>query len=139
VFDIKPYVAYTDAIPTAGAGWLGDVAAPPDPVPAFAVDWNAAAAEQAAWIEARTGLALRERVSATLALGPQPHPYRRIRRVGNDFVLAVRDWRVSFAAAEKSLRVLRVASGYRAAQLARVDASDALDAHREFRARWPGE
>jgi tRNA-Thr(GGU) m(6)t(6)A37 methyltransferase TsaA len=139
VLDIKPYVAYTDAIPAAGAGWLGDAAAPPDPVPAFAIDWDAPAAEQAAWIEARTGLALRERASATLALGPQLHPYRRIRRVGNDFVLAVRDWRVSFAVAEKCVRVLRVTSGYRAAQLARANASAALDAHREFRARWFGE
>ena len=137
VLDLKPYVAYTDAIPTAGAGWLGDAMAPPDPVPAFTVEWDATAAEQAAWVEARTGLALRERASATFALGPEPHPYRRIRRVGNDFVLAVQEWRVAFAVAAKSVRALRVTSGYRAAQLAR--AGTALDAHREFRAQWPSE
>lgn len=139
VLDLKPYVAYTDAIPEAGAGWLGDAAAPADPVPAFAVEWDATADEQARWVEARAALALRERVTATLALGPEPHPYRRIRRVGDDYVLAVQEWRVAFAVAERRVRVLRVTSGYRAARLARADASGALDAHREFRARWPDE
>ncbi|HSC13789.1 MAG TPA: tRNA (N6-threonylcarbamoyladenosine(37)-N6)-methyltransferase TrmO, partial [Gammaproteobacteria bacterium] len=80
VLDIKPYVAYTDVIADAGAGWLTSEDAPRDPIPEFEVLWDDAAAEQAAWIEARTGLPLRARATATLALGPEPHPYRRIRR-----------------------------------------------------------
>jgi tRNA-Thr(GGU) m(6)t(6)A37 methyltransferase TsaA len=137
VLDLKPYVAYTDALPDAGAGWLADAAAPADPVPAFAVEWDALAAEQAAWVEDRTGLALRERVAATLALGAEPHPYRRIRRSDDGFVLAVQEWRVPFALNERSVRVLRIASGYRSAHLERAESSEALVAHREFRLRWP--
>ena len=88
VLDLKPYVAYTDAHPGAGTGWLEDAARantssqPADPVSAYLVQFEALATEQAAWIEAHTGLAIRERIQSTLALGPTSHPYRRIRRVG---------------------------------------------------------
>jgi tRNA-Thr(GGU) m(6)t(6)A37 methyltransferase TsaA len=135
VLDLKPYVAYTDALVDAGAGWLGD-AAPADPVPPFVVEWDALAAEQAAWIEAHTAFALKERAAATLSLGPEPHPYRRIRRAGDGFVLAVKEWRVSFVVSERRVRVTRIASGYRKAELERADVGDARAAHRAFRDRW---
>jgi tRNA-Thr(GGU) m(6)t(6)A37 methyltransferase TsaA len=132
VFDIKPYVAYTDAIASTESGWLED---PGDPGPRFAVEWDAAAADQAAWIEARTGLRIRERVSGTLALGPEPQPYRRIRRAAEGYVLAVTEWRVRFSVADGLVRVHGIASGFREAQLARGDAPE-IAAHREFRARF---
>src|SRR5882757_10055516 len=53
VLDIKPYVAYTDAHPGAGTGWLEDAARsdthaqPADPVNAYQVKFEALAAEQA--------------------------------------------------------------------------------------------
>jgi hypothetical protein len=122
-------VAYTDALADAGSGWLADDALPRDPIAAFDVQWDDTAAEQAAWIEVRTQLPLRERATATLALGPEPHPYRRIRRDGDDLVLAVKEWRVRFSVADRLVRVRDVTSGNtRGEQLA---------AHREFRERWP--
>jgi len=133
VLDIKPYVAYTDAIAATENGWLDE--SREDPVPAFEVQWDAAAASQAEWIETRTNLPLRERVTATLALGPVPQPYRRIRPHGDGFVLAVKEWRVRFSVAERSVRVHDVASGFREAQLVRGDAPEIV-AHREFRARF---
>lgn len=141
VLDIKPYVPYSDAYPGARSGWLED--APPqapgqmpaDPVSAYTVAFDALAAEQASWIQARTGLDMRQRISATLALGPEPHPYRRIRRDGEGFQLAVRDWRVRFAVTGRALQVLAIRSGYRTAQLA-GGTGDALAAHREFNAAW---
>jgi tRNA-Thr(GGU) m(6)t(6)A37 methyltransferase TsaA len=132
VFDIKPYVAYTDAIATTESGWLSGAA---DPQPAFDVEWSTAAASQAEWIEARTNLPLRERATATLALGPTPQPYRRIRADGEGFVLAVKEWRVRFSVAERSVSVHDVTSGFREAQLVRGDAPE-ITAHREFRARF---
>ncbi|MCC7330916.1 MAG: tRNA (N6-threonylcarbamoyladenosine(37)-N6)-methyltransferase TrmO [Gammaproteobacteria bacterium] len=138
VLDLKPYVPYTDAHPAAGSGWLA-AAATADPLPAWVVAFDPVAAEQAAWIEARTGLPLRERIVATLALGPQPHPYRRIRRSGGGLLLAVREWRVRFAVEGRAVRVSAIGSGFRPARLAETGAGATPEAHREYRARWPDQ
>jgi tRNA-Thr(GGU) m(6)t(6)A37 methyltransferase TsaA len=137
VLDIKPYVAYTDAIADAGGGWLATADAPRDPIAAFEVQWDAAAALQAEWIEARTALKLRERATATLALGPEPHPYRRIRREPNGFTLCVKDWRLRFSVDQRQVRVAAIESGVRKALLVRTDEASAdLALHREYYARW---
>jgi len=142
VLDLKPYVAYTDAWPDARSGWLETPASgcgpTPDPVPAWAVRFADGADAQAAWVESRTGLPLRARISATLALGPQPHAYRRIKRVGERWQLAVRDWRIHFEVAGRSITVTGISSGYRPAVLAAADDDPALRAHRDFIANWPG-
>jgi hypothetical protein len=113
-------------------------AAPPDPIAAWTVLFEPLAAEQAAWIETRTGLPLRERITATLRLGPQPHAYRRIRRDGVDYRLKVKEWRVRFARSHQQLRVLEISSGYRPAEIGRsaAHAEDPLAVHRDFRAAW---
>lgn len=138
VFDIKPYVAYTDAIAGARAGWLEDSVPPADPAPGWTVAWSALAAEQAAWVETQTGLPLRLRAEAALSLGPEPHPYRRIRRSGDEAVLAVKEWRLRFTTSARTLQVLAVQSGYRASQLGGSDPR-VVDraAHLGFRALWP--
>ena len=143
VLDLKPYVPYTDAHPAARSGWLDDAAcamrgeAPADPVVAYAVTFDELAAAQADWIEQRTGLDIRARITATLALGPEPHPYRRIRRDGAAFRLAVKEWRVRFWVAGRAMRVVSLASGYRPAQLAAAGTvAEPLAAHREFVAAW---
>jgi len=143
VLDLKPYVAYSDSHPGAGTGWLEDVAqadiraTPLDPVNAYVVEFEPLAAEQAAWIEARTGLALRERIESTLALGPTPHPYRRIRPIDDGMQLAVKEWRAHFTIAARDVRVLKIYSGFRASQLAADNPDEAVIPHREFIARWP--
>jgi tRNA-Thr(GGU) m(6)t(6)A37 methyltransferase TsaA len=142
VLDIKPYVAYTDAIPAARSGWLEGAGppfpggAPGDPIAAWQVAFEALAAEQCAWIEARTGLALRLRIGATLALGPEPHPYRRMRRNGDALQLAVKEWRVRCTVQGREIRVLEITSGYKAAQLAGAPPeAEPHRAHREFTLR----
>ncbi len=141
VLDIKPYVPYTDAYPAARSGWLEEAAQaanggpPADPLPPWTVAFAEPAAVQADWIAARTGLDLRARITATLALGPEPHPYRRIRREGDTLRLAVRDWRVRFVVEGRTVQVLEIASGYRAAQ--RAAGGEAPAVHREFAAAWP--
>jgi tRNA-Thr(GGU) m(6)t(6)A37 methyltransferase TsaA len=133
VLDLKPYVAYADAHPTAGTGWLDSK----DPLPAYEVHFHALAAEQIAWIETHTGLAIGERIRSTLALGPAPHPYRRIRRVENAMQLAVKEWRVRFTVNGREVWVSRVDSGFRPSQLAAADLDDTRRPHREFSERWP--
>lgn len=115
VLDIKPYVPYADAFPDSRHGWL---AHPRDPMAAHAVAFAPQAEAQLAWIAARSPLPLRERIVATLSLGPEPHPYRRIRRLRDDLMqLAVQDWRARFRVDGKQVQVLEILSGYRASQL----------------------
>jgi tRNA (adenine37-N6)-methyltransferase len=126
VLDIKPYVAYTDAWPDARSGWLVDSpsrsgSVTRDPIGRFEVSFDERADTQLDWIAVRDPLPLRERIVATLALGPQPHPYRRIRREGDAMRLAVQDWRIRFVVDGNHVRVLEVATGYREAQLEKED------------------
>ncbi|MFT3906228.1 MAG: tRNA (N6-threonylcarbamoyladenosine(37)-N6)-methyltransferase TrmO [Steroidobacteraceae bacterium] len=135
VLDIKPYVAYSDARPEARAGWLDPGVA--DPIPDHVIQFDALAARQAEWIEARTALGLRRRIEEALALGPEPHPYRRIRRNGSELQLAVKEWRVQCSVAGRDIHVLRILSGYRAAQLAQADpAAEPYATHRAFNAEF---
>jgi tRNA (adenine37-N6)-methyltransferase len=139
VLDIKPYVPYIDAFPDASTGWLaplseapGEASRPGDPEPGFAVLWSEAAAVQARWLRAR-GVELMEPVERTLKLGPQPHPYRRIRPEGDALLLAVKEWRVRFHVEGRQITVERLRTGYREEQLA-VEAG--LELHRAFTAEF---
>lgn len=145
VLDIKPYVAYTDSLPGSRSGWLDDAAGaavvdgPADPVAPWQVLFEEPAERQCAWIEARTGLALRQRIAGTLALGPEPHPYRRIRRAGDALRLAVKEWRVRARVEGRCIRVLEVATGYRPSELAgAAPGLEPWQAHREFLGAFPG-
>lgn len=144
VLDLKPYVPYADAFPEARTGWLEPLApssgesagAARDPEPGFEVVWSAAAAEQAAWLTHEHGIDLVPRVNAVLTLGPQPHPYRRIKAEGAGFRLAVKDWRARFHVAGRVVTVESLGSGYRAAELA-ASLDPAVVVQRAFVARFP--
>lgn len=133
VLDIKPYVAYADAFPEAGQGWLEP---PRDPRAAFTVAFEARAEQQLAWIAARSPVPLRERIATVLALGPAPHPYRRIRALRDGSMqLAVHDWRARFSVVANQVTVHEIRTGYRPAQLAQAAAGGAdaaLPLHAEF-------
>jgi tRNA (adenine37-N6)-methyltransferase len=132
VLDIKPYVPYSDAFPDSGSGWLQPAA---DPGKSWSVAFTSAAEAQLAWIAARSPLPLRERIVNTLMLGPQPHPYRRIRH-GKDGskTLAVQDWRARFLVDDDLLTVTDIYSGYSKARMAEhlQDPVGTLKLHREF-------
>lgn len=133
VLDLKPYIPYTDALPSSGAGWLAEAAA--DPLPGWEVALEAQASEQLEYLSAAHGIALAAALRERLALGPQPHPYRRIRRCGDDLVIAVSEWRARFRVEGRRIVVTAIASGYRPAQLA-TGAEPELAAHRAFVARF---
>jgi tRNA (adenine37-N6)-methyltransferase len=123
VLDIKPYVPYSDAFMESGSGWLETK----DPLPGYAVEFVEPAESQLRWIQDRGGVDLRARAKEVLQLGPQPHPYRRIRADQHGGVLAVKDWRLHFTVADRAIHVDGVASGYR-------DLQKAPQLHREFAA-----
>jgi tRNA-Thr(GGU) m(6)t(6)A37 methyltransferase TsaA len=127
VLDLKPYVPYADAFPDARTGWLDPVL---DPRPAFEVAWEERAKEELAWLKDTHAVDLAEPIAKVLALGPQPHAYRRIRREGEGFLLALKEWRVRFRVDGKRVTVSRLASGFKDAELAREPL------HRAFVARF---
>jgi tRNA-Thr(GGU) m(6)t(6)A37 methyltransferase TsaA len=154
VLDIKPYVPYADAFPTARTGWLSppspalgdrghDGGRPPtfpgvaaDPDPGFAVAWAPLAAEQAAWLRHEHGVDLTGPVNRVLEIGPQPHAYRRIKAEGGAYRLSVKDWRVRFRVEGRTVTVEAIRSGYRPAQLA-APASPEVAVQRAFVERFP--
>jgi tRNA-Thr(GGU) m(6)t(6)A37 methyltransferase TsaA len=131
VLDIKPYVPVADAVPSANAGWLEQS----DPEPGFEVVWAPLAEEQTRWLYDEHGVELVERVTKVLSLGPEPHPYRRIKRLSEGFCLAVKDWRVYFRVEGRTIVVGAIATGYRARELAE-SSEQAVVMHRAFVARF---
>jgi tRNA-Thr(GGU) m(6)t(6)A37 methyltransferase TsaA len=134
VLDIKPYVAYTDAVTEAGAGWLSEAA---DPATEFGVSFTELARSELSYLHESYELELEPQIRSVLALGPQAHPYRRIRRdrspaaKDDTLVLAVKDWRARFRVDGKRIEVLSVHTGYRPRELV-MNADPTLDAHRAF-------
>lgn len=117
VLDIKPYLAYADAFPEARAGWL---AQQEDPRRTWHVAFAPRAERQLAWIADRSSLDLRARIASALALGPEPHPYRRIKQKDGASILAVKDWRATFVvdpSARDALVVTGLTTGYRPREL----------------------
>jgi tRNA (adenine37-N6)-methyltransferase len=139
VLDIKPYVAWTDAIPDAREGWLDDRhegrecrraictpadRRPADPKASYEVTIAPRAAEQLQWLRDR-GVDLEGSARSILVMGPQPHAYRRIK----NNVLAIHEWRVTFRVIDKEIEIVSLHSGYRAEQQEGV--------HLDFTARFP--
>lgn len=141
ILDIKPYVAYADLTPNARSGWLRPLASPPeqnracDPEPGFEVCFESAAAKQIRFLQERFGVDLGSAIAQVLALGPQPHAYRRIQRTERGFRLAIKAWRADFVVSGRQITVTCISSGYRARQLA-LDEASALDVHRAFVAEF---
>ena len=136
VLDIKPYLPVADAIVDARVGWV-DAQGPRDPEPGYEVVWSDKAAEQARWLRDEQSIDLQAPVERTLCLGPQPHPYRRIRAdpAGSGMRLAVKDWRVRFHVDERRITVDAITTGYRERDLVTSEEA-AVAAHRAFVARF---
>jgi tRNA-Thr(GGU) m(6)t(6)A37 methyltransferase TsaA len=144
VLDLKPYVPYTDAVAEANSGWLaGDPLAARDPGPRYRVLWNAHARAQLAWLAAHSDLPLQALAEEVLALGPAPHPYRRIKRRGDRLRLSVKDFRLDFVVQGDEVHVLAIESGYRRRVLddprAVARERTPLEVHRAFAAAFGGK
>jgi tRNA-Thr(GGU) m(6)t(6)A37 methyltransferase TsaA len=134
VLDIKPYVAYADAIPDAGAGWMAEGLAA-DPAPKWEVELSAMARAMCEFVRQASGLDLAAALTRTLSLGPQPHPYRRIRLSEGRGRIAHKSWRATFRVEGRRIVVDAIASGYRPKELV-ANLDRALDAHRRFVERF---
>jgi tRNA-Thr(GGU) m(6)t(6)A37 methyltransferase TsaA len=142
VLDIKPYVAYTDAVSAASAGWLAEpIADPvPDSGPRFVVEFVERAALQLNWLKPRAALDLEALATSVLCAGPAPHAYRRIRVYDGYSVLGVKDFRLHFRVVELTIQVFEITTGYRERVLSDPRAQPTeltpLSVHREFVAHF---
>jgi tRNA-Thr(GGU) m(6)t(6)A37 methyltransferase TsaA len=127
VLDIKPYVTYTDAVDADQVGWLGHA----DPKQAYAVEFSVSAERALGYLSEHWDIHLRPRLVDVLALGPEPHPYRRIKKTSEGLVVAVKQGRARFTVEGSTLRVTRIDSGYRPRELADLSRAE-LAAHRAF-------
>lgn len=123
VLDLKPYVPWTDAIPSARTGWLEPPEGalpggerPADPRPSWAVRIAPRAEAQLRWL-AEHGVALHERILAALSLGPQPHAYRRIKTDQRGTRMSVKEWNVRFETQGETIVVTALETGRRAREL----------------------
>jgi tRNA-Thr(GGU) m(6)t(6)A37 methyltransferase TsaA len=142
VLDIKPYVPIADAHPAARTGWLGamgeaEAGSAIEPAPGYDVAFTDEAETQANWLRSEHGTDLAGPMKRLLAMGPQPHPYRRIRKTADGFMLAFKDWRAHFRVEGRTVIVLSVVSGYRPKELFGGGGDEAVLApHRAFVARF---
>ena len=144
LLDLKPYVPYTDAVAGADSGWLEDEtdraacvtgAERADPRPEYAVLFEQAAREQCDFLAVGFDLDLASPIERALALGPQPHAYRRIRAVRGGLRLAFKDWRAIFRVSGRSISVISLGTGYRPRDLS-ITSDPALEPHRAFVERF---
>jgi tRNA-Thr(GGU) m(6)t(6)A37 methyltransferase TsaA len=147
VFDLKPYVPWSDAVPHARTGWLappehvttvGEDGRPDDPKRSTEVRFAPLAREQLDWLAARGAPEVEANILRALSLGPAAHPYRRIQRDGAFMKLAVKAWRARFRVEPDACTVLALTTGYRAEALADEPGPE-LDLHREFVRAWGRE
>ena len=142
VLDLKPYVPYADVAEQANSGWLEQepAAQPEDRGPRYNVSWSARAEEQLAFLAERDPLPLRDLAEAVLRDGVAPHPYRRIKAVGDELRLAVKDFRLRFKVHGAAVQVLAIESGYKRSVLAdpraTATAATPLAVHRAFVERF---
>lgn len=130
ILDIKPYIPYADSRPEAEHGWLDE---PRDPIKAFEVVFSEQATVQLELLQ-EFGVELEGPIRQVLELGPEPHPYRRIRKEEGGACLSLKDFRVRFTHQSRQIMVTSIATGYRPKQLATLS-EPGLDAHRALAER----
>lgn len=134
VLDIKPYVPYADAFPTARAGWLDELSSP-----LYTIIWSEQALAQHAWLAEQHDINLREAIEPTLRLDPTPHPYRRITQTDEHaFTLAYKSWRIHFHTDTTALFIDAITSGYSLETLLSTPPETAHQhaAHLDFHRMW---
>lgn len=130
ILDIKPYLPYADAFPTAKAGWTDSLANEK-----YEVTFSNLASNQLKWLEDAGVSQIREFLRAQLEFDPLDDERKRISQTKDSYVLAYRTWRATFNLNQRSIEVLEISSGYSSADLdSKDDKYKDKETHRRFNA-----
>lgn len=133
IFDIKPYLAYTDSFPDAKSGWLEGIEKD-----RFTITWSKSVTLEKSWL-ATKGLFFDPIIENQLEFDPTNAEKKRVRPtdIENEWIFSYRTWRVLFRieATEKKILGLKIFSGYSDIELNNA-ADPYLDKklHQEFNA-----
>lgn len=136
IYDLKPYLPYADAFPSARTGWTEGLEAQ-----SYQVSFSENAERKLSWLEERGLSALRGFLKGQLEYDPLDNERKRVEESSRDFYrIAYRTWRADFTL-DESLRKIRVAeilSGYSTSDLeaGNEDRYGDKDLHRDFLSRF---
>lgn len=123
IYDIKPYLPYSDSFPQARAGWTEALARG-----AHQILFSEIAARQIEWLEARGVTQIRGFLLQQLEYDPLDRGRKRVElATGRDTTshrIAYRTWRADFKIDENRVHIERISSGY-----SELDLADAVDPH----------
>jgi tRNA (adenine37-N6)-methyltransferase len=116
VIDIKPYLNYCDAEPSARQGWLDDLEGSDKK---YTIFWSEKSKKQVTFLMGH-GIDMESALQPRLALHPYPRKSNRIKKLENDrYLAAYKSWRILYIVEVETMEVhiLEVQSGYRSEDL----------------------
>ncbi len=95
ILDIKPYLPYSDSIPTASLGWISDEKKTRPESLVF--EWSQEALVRSQWLENKSVSVIENFERALSSTGIYPSSSNRIEQVGeNTYIKSFRTWRLQF-------------------------------------------
>ena len=131
IFDIKPYLPYTDSFPNAKTGWLEGIEKD-----RFQIIWSESVLAAKSWLALKC-LFLDSMIENQLEFDPMNAEKKRVRPadIENEWIFSYRTWRILFKIQplEKKIIVLKIFSGYSESELCEsADPYQDKNIHLEF-------
>jgi len=132
VYDIKPYLSYSDSFPDSKTGWL------PDKDEEFQIVYTSRAEKEIIWLNKNSGLDFSGFINTQLSLEPTNSKKKRVTKLEGDiYVLSYRTWRIEFLYnnENKIVEIQRIFSGYSSDELKDIEHDKYNDKqiHSEFK------
>lgn len=117
IYDIKPYLPYSDSFPEASKGWLESVDSEK-----FTVSFSNEAEQALTWLSARGLDQLQNFILQQLQFDPLDKNKKRLMDITTSgATLAYRTWRVHFTVSGQSIMISGISSGYHTQELDQTD------------------
>jgi tRNA-Thr(GGU) m(6)t(6)A37 methyltransferase TsaA len=111
IFDIKPYLAPVDSIPTATLGWTQPLYN--QSAGEYEIKLSNLAATHLEFLREKFNVDFTERAFDILKTDPFPHRTRRIVKFGDDqFRMGCGAWRLFYTVSEKQVSIIKIGTGF---------------------------